>query len=126
MSIEDQDELTRRQKRIIPFLLSKSVTEACKEARVGRKTLYDWLKQEGFRNELERCRDELFSSAMDRLKANTEKALDKIITLMDSGEKDDVQVRCAQTLLEYAWKLKQSEDLEKRIEFLEQSLSRLR
>jgi hypothetical protein len=58
--------------------------------------------------------------------ANTEKALDKLITLMDSGEKDDVQVRCAQTLLEYAWKLKQTEDLEKRIEFLEQSLSRLR
>ena len=119
---EEEDEVTRRQMRIIPLLLSKSVTEACKEARVGRKTLYEWLKQDPFKNELERCRDELFSSAMDRLKANTEKALDKIITLMDSGEKDDVQVRCAQTLLEYAWKLKQSQDLEKRIELLEQSL----
>jgi hypothetical protein len=117
----EEDEVTRRQKRIIPLLLSKSVTEACK-ARIGRKTLYEWLKQDPFKTELERCRDELFAGAMDRLKANTEKALDKIITLMDSGEKDDVQVRCAQTLLEYAWKLKQSQDLEKRIELLEQSL----
>ncbi len=124
MSIEEQDELTRRQKRIIPLLLSKSVTDACKEAKIGRKTLYDWLKQDTFKDELERCRDELFAGAMSRLKANTETALDKLITLMDSSEKDDVQVRCAQTLLEYAWKLKQTEDLEKRIELLEQSLGR--
>ncbi|MDP2604573.1 MAG: phBC6A51 family helix-turn-helix protein [Deltaproteobacteria bacterium] len=122
MNTDQEIELTRRQRRIIPLLLSKSVTEACTEARVGRKTLYDWLKQEPFKNELGRARDELFSTAMDRLKANTEKALDKLITLMDSGEKDDTQVRCAQTVLEYSWKLKQTQDLEKRIEQLEQAL----
>jgi len=122
MSIQGKDELTRRQKRIIPFLLSKSVTDACAEAHVGRKTLYEWLKQDAFRGELGRARDELFAAAMDRLKANAEKALDKLITLMDSGEKDDVQVRCAQTVLEYSWKLKQTQDLEKRIELIEAAI----
>ena len=122
MTIDGEQELTRRQRRIIPLLLSKSVTEACKEARVGRKTLYDWLKQEHFKQELEGARDELFASAMDRLKASTEKALEKLIELMDSGEKDDSQIRCAQTLLEYAWRLKQSQDLERRIELLEEAV----
>jgi hypothetical protein len=126
MSIKNQDKLTAAQTRIIPVLLSKSVTDACREAKIGRKTVYDWLKQNSFKSELERCRDELFNGAMDRLKANTEKALDKLILLMDSGDKDDVQVRCAQTLLDYAWKLKQSQDLERRIELLEQALGRAR
>ena len=49
---------------------------------------------------------------MDRLKANTEKALDKLIDLMKKGGKEDVQVRCAQTIIEYGWKLKQTQDLE--------------
>lgn len=121
MSIERQDRLTRRQKRIIPFLLSKSVTDACTEANVGRKTLYEWLKQAPFKSELERARDELFASAMDRLKANAENALNKLIGLMDS-EREDIAVRCAQTVLEYSWKLKQTQDLEKRIELLEQAI----
>jgi|SRR5215468_8511963 len=112
MSTNEGIELTRRQRRIIPLLLSKTVTEACIEAHVGRKTLYDWLKQESFKNELERCRDELFAGAMDRLKANTEQALNKLIDLMENGVKEDVRVRCAQTIIEYGWKLKQTQDIE--------------
>ena len=116
MSIEDEAELTRRQKRIIPLLLSKTVTDACKEARVGRKTFYDWMKQDAFRHALEAARDEVFSEAMGLIKVNVSDAVNVVVGLM----------KAAEIVIEHARWLKTNEDLQRRIDLLEQAVSSLR
>lgn len=126
MSIEDEAELTRRQKRIIPLLLSKTVTDACKEARVGRKTFYDWMKQNAFRHALEAARDEVFSEAMGLIKVNVSDAVNVVVGLMRAAQKEDSRIRAVQIVIEHARWLKTSEDLQRRIDLLEQAVSSLR
>jgi hypothetical protein len=49
----DKQALTERQRRLIPFLLtSRSTEEACRRARINKSTVYEWMKDEAFRNEL--------------------------------------------------------------------------
>jgi hypothetical protein len=117
------DELTPRQKNFIPLLLANSVTDACKEAKIGRKTAYDWLKQKPFRDALELARDDVFNEGMGHIKANVSDAIDVIIELMRTAEKEDSRIRAAQIIIEHARWLRTSEGLGKRIEQLERALS---
>ena len=45
--------LTEKQLRLIPFLLgAPSMEEACKQAKISKATVYGWLKEEAFREEV--------------------------------------------------------------------------
>lgn len=68
----ENNALRDKQLRVIPFLLqAPSVEEGCKRAKVGKVTVYAWLKQEAFREELRRQREEVVRGALETLKANT-------------------------------------------------------
>jgi len=48
--MDGMEELTAKQKRVIPYLLAApSVEEVCKRARVSKAAFYGWLKQDEFR-----------------------------------------------------------------------------
>ena len=50
--------LTDRQRRVIPHLLaSPSMEEACRRARINKTTVYEWLRDDTFRQELKRQRN---------------------------------------------------------------------
>jgi hypothetical protein len=52
--------LADKQLRVIPFLLAAaSIEEGCKQAGVGKATVYGWLKQDAFREKLNRRRKEM-------------------------------------------------------------------
>jgi hypothetical protein len=108
--------------RVIPYLLdAPSIEEGCRRAKVSKVTVYEWLKQEIFRQELKRQRDELIRSALDSLKANVSKATETLVNLLDS-ESEPMQVRAAEDIIEFAQKALEHEELEKRIEALEERL----
>jgi hypothetical protein len=72
---------------VIPFLLaSPSVEEACRQARINKTTVYEWLKDETFRQELKSQRDAVIERALDSLKANIRKATETLVKHLDSGE----------------------------------------
>src|SRR5215510_12103538 len=120
--MNDPKTLTTRQSRIIPYLLAApSLEEGCKRARVSKVTVYGWLKQEVFRYELKRQRDELIERALDSLKANVSKATETLVTLLDS-KSEPIRARAAEDILEYAQKALEHEEFEKRIEALEENL----
>ena len=122
--MDAQAELTARQRRIIPFLLSHNIVDACRLARVSRKSVWEWMKEETFQDELKRARDKLFSDSLELIKGNVEKAVSKLVMLMDEAKKQDVQIRAAENILEYAVRLRQMQELEKRLEILEQAIGR--
>ena len=83
--MNDPKALTARQMRVIPYLLdAPSIEEGCRRAKVSKVTVYEWLKQEMFRQELKRQRDELIRGALDSLKANVTKATETLLKLLDS------------------------------------------
>jgi hypothetical protein len=51
------------------------------------------MKDEHFKNELDHARNELFTESLGRIKANIQKAVDKLVELMEWADKQDVQCR---------------------------------
>jgi transposase len=117
--MNDPKALTARQMRVIPYLLdAPSIEEGCRRAKVSKVTVYEWLKQENFRQELKRQRDELIERALDNLKANVSKATETLVKLLDS-KSEPIRARAAEDIIEFAQKAIEHEELEKRIEALE-------
>ena len=117
--MDDKATLTDRQRRVIPFLLaSPSLEEACRRARINKTTVYEWLKNEDFRKELKGQRDAVISCALDSLKANIRKATETLVKHLDSS-RENISIRAAESIIEFAQKALESEELERRIEALE-------
>ena len=111
--------LTDKQLRVIPFLLdAPSTEEGCKKARVGKATVYGWLKEEAFREELRNQREEVVKGALETLKANVGKATETLVKHLDS-EKETISIRAAENIIEFTQKAIEFEQLEKRIDGLE-------
>ena len=118
--MSDDWELTDRQKRVIPFLLaSPSTEEACRQAHINKTTVYEWLKDKTFRQELKRQRDAVIERALDSLKARIAKASETLVKHLDST-RENISIRAAEDIIEFAQKALEHEELEKRIEALEQ------
>src|SRR5215831_16080431 len=119
--MDANETLTSRQLRVIPYLLaSPSIEEGCKRARVGKATVYGWLKQESFREELYRRRKEVVDLAFETLKANVNKATEKLVEHLDS-EKETISIRAAESIIEFAQRAIEVEELEQRIGALEKT-----
>jgi hypothetical protein len=111
--------LTDRQRRVIPHLLaSPSTEEACRRARVNKTTVYEWLRDEAFRQELKRQRDAVIERALESLKASIVKASETLVKHLDS-KRENISIRAAESIIEFAQKALEHEELEKRIEALE-------
>ena len=120
--MNDPKTLTAKQARVIPYLLgAPSVEEGCKRAKVSKVTVYNWLKEENFRQELKRQRDELIERALNSLKANLTLATETLVKLLGS-KSEPIKARAAEDIIEFAQKAIEHEELEKRIEALEQRL----
>ena len=121
--MNDSKALTARQTRVIPYLLgAPSLEEGCKRAGVSKVTVYDWLKQENFRQELKRQRDEMIERALDSLKANIAKATETLVKHLDS-KRENISIRAAESIIEFAQKAIEFENLEKRIGALEERIN---
>lgn len=108
---------------MIPFLLaSPSTEEACRRARINRTTVYEWLKEEAFRQELKCQRDAVIERALDSLKANLSNAAATLVKHLGS-KRENISIRAAESIIEFAQKALEHEELERRIEALENRLA---
>ena len=114
--------LTDRQRRVIPHLLAApSMEEACRRARINKTTVYEWLRDDTFRQELKRQRDAVIERALESLKASIVKASETLVKHLDS-KRENISIRAAESIIEFAQKALEHEELEKRIEALESRL----
>jgi hypothetical protein len=121
--MDGNEALTGRQLRVIPYLLgAPSIEEGCKRARVSKGAVYEWLKDDAFKNELRRRREELTAIALDTLKAGIVKATVTLVNHLDS-KRENISIRAAESIIEFAQKALEHENLEKRLEAIEERLS---
>jgi len=114
--------LTKRQQRAIPILLtSPTYTDAAQKARIGRNTLYGWLKDPAFKAELERQRDEITEEAYGLLSQNLTKAVEVLTTLLDDSDKK-LKRLAAKDILDFFVKHIELKAFEERLEAIEESL----
>jgi AcrR family transcriptional regulator len=120
--MDGNDALSGRQLRVIPYLIgAPSVEEGCKRARVSKASVYEWLKDEAFKNEVRRQREQLTAIALDTLKASIAKATLTLVNHLDS-RRENISIRAAESIIEFAQKAMEHENLEKRVEALEERI----
>lgn len=103
------------------MLAARSIEEGCKLAQIGKVTVYGWLKEEAFRDELKRQRNVVTQSALDGLKANVVKATETLTKHLDS-KSEHISIRAAEKIIDFTQKALEYEELEKRIAALEESV----
>ena len=116
--------LTARQLKAIPFVVSSpTYTEAIEKAKVSRKTFYEWLKQPEFKAEIDRQRDEITAEAFGKLSQGLTKAVENLIKLIDHQD-DRLKRLACKDVIEYILEHKAIDDLSKRLDAIEQKLSK--
>lgn len=124
--MRENEKLTNRQLLAInQIIASKTLEEARKKAKISKGTLYTWLKDEVFKTELKRQRDEVVREAQDRLKCAMGKAVDELIKLMDSPKPGLRRLTC-RDILDYGNKAIELEDIEGRLDTIERIISERR
>ena len=122
----EEQRISNKQLQLISHLLSSpTVEQACKKAKIGRVTYYTWLKDEVFKQELKRQRDEVVKGAIDRLKIAMTKAVNGLIELMDT-KRPDLRRWVYKDIIDYTLKSIELEDIEERLDKLEQIISERR
>jgi len=119
----ENEKLTNRQLLAISHIVSSSTFEdARQKAKISKGTLYNWLKDESFKAELKRQRDEVVKGALDRLKIAMTKAVNGLIELMDI-KRPDLRRWVYKDIIDYTLKSIELEDVEERLAKLEQIIS---
>ena len=117
--MKTQEELTKRQLQVLPFLLAcPTYEEAARQAHVSVKQIYCWLKTSAFKAELDRRRNEIVQEAVNKLKYHTTKAADTLVLLL-SHSNPTIQRGVANDLLNHVAKFVELREIEERIQFLE-------
>lgn len=111
--------LTKRQLQVLPYLLAcKTYEEAAHQANISVKQIYCWLRTLAFKEELDRRRNEIIEEAVNKLKYNTSKAADTLISLL-SHSNPTIQRGAANDLLNHVAKFIELHDIEERLHLLE-------
>jgi len=122
----EDGKLTNRQLLAISQIIASPTLEgARRKARISKGTLYAWLKNEAFKAELERQRDEVIGLTLDRLKSATTKAADGLIGLMDTSQ-ENLKRQVCKDIIDYTMKSMEFEKVERRLSEIEQELSKRR
>jgi hypothetical protein len=122
----EPNHLTRKQVEAIPHLIgARSLEQGRKKAKVGKATLYEWLKDEGFKSELERQREGVITDALERLKTGITRAVDGLLELSEDKQKG-IRLRACERILDCYWRSKEMDELEKRLERIEKIVSERR
>jgi AcrR family transcriptional regulator len=120
--MENREKLRSRQMLAIQHIIASSTIEdACRKAKISKGTFYAWLKDEAFKEELKRQRDGVIKEGLDRLKMAMTKAIDGLIDLMVSP-RADLRRWVYKDIIDYAFKSIEIENIEERINRIEQSL----
>ena len=112
-------EINPKQKRAIAFLVAaKDIESGCRAAGISTTTYYDWMKNPVLAEAIDIQRNTLITDAMQRLRQGIGAAVDKLIALVKS-ENEEVARKASTSIVEIALKMRESEEIEDRIESIE-------
>ncbi len=114
--------LTLRQLRTIAAILNTPNMEAAaRRARVGRTTIYKWLREPAFRGELTHQQNEVFDAAFVRIKILVGKAVNGLGDLIEAKSESVKRAACCD-ILDAALKVKELHEMEARLVIIEKTL----
>jgi molybdenum-dependent DNA-binding transcriptional regulator ModE len=119
--------LSRKQDELIAALLTAgSIEEAAQHVGLGYRTVHRWLREDGdFQDAYRQARRQVVAQAQAQLQRATGKAVATLVAVMEDAETPAAaKVTAARTILEQAIRAIELDDLEARIQALEQAPER--
>jgi hypothetical protein len=116
--------LSRKQLKAIPVIISaKTITEGVKQAGISKTLFYDWMKDDNFRNEFIAKQNDVIEAALKELKGLSSEAVESLGKLLRETENENIRLKAIALILDHTIKIKELEDIEKRLEALEGRLN---
>jgi hypothetical protein len=116
--------LRDKQLKAISLILSaKTLEEGCRQAGISKQTFYNWMDNCEFKNEITRQRNEVIQEGLTNLKTSIRKAVNVLIECLESDDAS-VKRRAANDLLTHCLRLKEIEEVEDRLQALEEVIIR--
>ena len=114
-------EPTNKQLTFMFALLSEpTITQAYKKAKISEKTAYTWLKNSYFQMHFKKLKHDFIKNTTAKLQANTLRAVDTLVNIMENENLSALaRVQSARTILEFAYKGAEIEDIQDRLDKLE-------
>lgn len=109
----------RRTAAVLALIAEPTIEGAAQASGVGRSTLFEWMNDPAFADELTRARTRAFDGGLDRIRGGTESAARVLVELLKSRS-ETTRRRTAETILNFAMKIYEGRDLEARLKRLEE------
>lgn len=120
----DSGTFSAKQTRAIDALLtSPTVRAAAESAGVPERTLFRWLGEEPFSNELASRRREIQKQVLSSIAEYAEKAVRELGAIATGSERDSVRRAACKDVLEITLKVAAALDVDDRISKLERMLA---
>jgi hypothetical protein len=114
---------TRKAEQFIAALLTHpSIEAAAKSIGIGTATAWRWMKDPKFAEQYRDARREAMRHTTARLQEAAREAVECLREVQRAGESESARVSAARTILEQALKAVDLEDVQQRLDALEQAI----
>jgi hypothetical protein len=114
----------KKEQAIVALLSQRNIEEAARVAGIGTKTLMRWMQIPEFKEAYRKARRDTFSQAIARLQQHCGAAASTLLTIMaDPKTPAASRVRAADRVFEHAAHGFELEDLQVRLQRLEENLA---
>ena len=121
------EKMGRKQEQAIAALLQQpTIMAAADSLGIGEATLWRWLQQPAFEEAYRRARQAAVDQAISQLQQATGEAVETLRQVQtDTEAPPSSRVTAAKTVLEFAFKVREAEEMEKRLTALEEKFSHM-
>lgn len=121
--VANSKKMERKKEKVIACLIAQpTIALAAQEAKISQSTMFRWLRDPEFQVAYRRAKKEIVGHALTQVQKSVTKAVDTLLDVMGNGEVESAKVSAAKTILELAIRAVEIEDLEERIEALEERM----
>lgn len=114
----------KQEKFIIALMQTNTVVDACKQAGITSNTGHKYLNEPDFKQEYLNVRRETMQQATNKLQQSAVLAVETLENVMVDAENStpSARVQASRSILEYAYRSLELDDMQRRIEQLEERL----
>ncbi len=111
-----------KEQALLVLVTTPNYTEAAKVLGISPPTIYEWLKDPVFSQELNRRRNQLVEESLDRLKNYVNKSAETLGALLDDAN-PQIRRGAANDILNHVMKFKEVIEIEQRLNAIERKIS---
>jgi transposase-like protein len=108
---------------ILSLLSEPTMKDAAEKTGIGEATLWRWMQKPAFKEKYNNAKREVVAQATSRLRQSMTIAVEALVEMAEnSGTPAMARASACRTLLEFGFKAHEMEDLQERVERLEESI----